>query len=149
MNRMLCLAGLLALSATAQAGTCEQDFQAVGDPRNGLLFTGQVSKPGLSVSSALGQMQKIAADDGFEVGNESIVGNSGELFFTQTSSRPPIVVRVEADSSGQVSMGTKLARGQKMETRARTSAACWPASRPARKARRSPPPRAGRPAQAR
>lgn len=116
MNRMLCLAGLLALSATARAGTCEQDFQTVGDPRNGLFFMGQVSKPGLSVGSALGQMQKIAADDGFEVGNESIVGSKGELFFTQTSSKPPIVVRVDADSSGQVSIGTKLARGQTMET---------------------------------
>jgi hypothetical protein len=115
MNRMLCLVGLLALSAAARAGTCEDDFEAVGDPRNGMLFMGQVQKSGLSVSSALGQMQKIAQEEGYQIGNESITGNSGELLFTQTNLRTPLVWRVQADSSGQVSLGTKLARGQKME----------------------------------
>jgi hypothetical protein len=115
VNRMLCLVGLLALSAAARAGTCEDDFEAVGDPRNGMLFMGQVQKSGLSVSSALGQMQKIAQEEGYQIGNESITGNSGELLFTQTNLRTPLVWRVQADSSGQVSLGTKLARGQKME----------------------------------
>lgn len=115
MNRILCFVGLLALSVTARAGTCEDDFEAVGDPRNGMLFMGQVQKPGLSVRSALGQMQKIAQEEGYQIGNESIAGNSGELLFTQTNLRTPLVWRVQADSSGQVSLGTKLARGQKME----------------------------------
>ena len=115
VNRMLCLAGLLALSTAARAGTCEDGFEAVGDPRNGMLFMGQVQKPGLSVSSALGQMQKIAQEEGYQIGNESITGNSGELLFTQTNLRTPLVWRVQADGSGQVSLGTKLARGQKME----------------------------------
>jgi hypothetical protein len=115
VNRMLCLAGLLALSAAARAGTCEDSFEAVGDPRNGLLFMGEVQKPGLSVSSALGQLQKIALDKSYQIGNESITGNSGELFFTQTNLRTPIVMRAQADSSGTVSLGTKLARGQKVE----------------------------------
>lgn len=115
VNRMLCLAGLLALSAAARAGTCEDGFEAVGDPRNGMLFMGQVQKPGLSVRSALGQMQKIAQEEGYQIGNESIAGNSGELLFIQTNLRTPLVWRVQADGSGQVSLGTKLARGQKME----------------------------------
>ncbi len=115
VSRMLFLAGLLALSAAARAGTCEDGFEAVGDPRNGMLFMGQVQKPGLSVRSALGQMQKIAQEEGYQIGNESIAGNSGELLFTQTNLRTPLVWRVQADSSGQVSLGTKLARGQKME----------------------------------
>lgn len=115
VGRMLFLAGLLALSAAARAGTCEDGFEAVGDPRNGMLFMGQVQKPGLSVRSALGQMQKIAQEEGYQIGNESIAGNSGELLFTQTNLRTPLVWRVQADSSGQVSLGTKLARGQKME----------------------------------
>lgn len=115
MKRMICLAGLLAMSATARAGTCEQDFKTVGDPRNGLLYVGRLVKPGLTVSSALGQLQKIAVDDGFEVGAESIQGDKGELFFTLTTSRPPVVVRVEANSAGEVTMGTKLAAGQKMD----------------------------------
>lgn len=115
MNRMLGFVGLLALSAAAQAGTCEDDFQAVGDPRNGLVFMGEVKKPGLSVSSALGQLQQIALGKGYQIDNESITGNSGELFFRQTNIKPPIVMRAQADGSGQVSLGTKLARGQKTE----------------------------------
>ena len=115
VSRMLFLTGLLALSAAARADTCEDGFEAVGDPRNGMLFMGQVQKPGLSVRSALGQMQKIAQEEGYQIGNESIAGNSGELLFTQTNLRTPLVWRVQADSSGQVSLGTKLARGQKME----------------------------------
>lgn len=88
------------------------------------MFVGQVSKPGLTVSSALGQMQKIASDDGFEIGGESIKGPTGELFFTQTTSRPPIVVRVEANASGDVIMGTRLAPGQKMEKEAARQYIC-------------------------
>ena len=132
VSRMLFLAGLLALSAAARAGTCEDGFEAVGDPRNGMLFMGQVQKPGLSVRSALGQMQKIAQEEGYQIGNESSAGQYGALGVTptkkptprgwrgtgattQTNLRTPLVWRVQADSSGQVSLGTKLARGQKME----------------------------------
>ncbi len=110
-----CLLGLMALSAAAQAGTCEGDFQAIGDARNGLLFMGMVKKPGLSVSSALGQMQKFAMDEGFTVGNESIVGGNGEVLFTRTRDvKTPIVYRASANGSGEVTLGTKLARGQQM-----------------------------------
>ena len=112
---MLSFVSLLALSAVARAGTCEDGFQAVGDPRNGLLFMGEARMPGLSVSSALGQLQQIALSKSYEVGNESIVGDSGELLFTQTNLRQPIVMRAQADSSGKVTLGTKLARGQKVE----------------------------------
>lgn len=115
MNRLLCLAGLLVLSAAARAGTCEDGFQAIGDPRNGLLFMGEVHKPGLSVKSALGQLQQYALDGGYQIGNESVVGNTGELLFTHTSTSPPIVLRAEANSTGQVTLGTKLPRGQKLE----------------------------------
>lgn len=115
VNRMWCVAALLALPAIARAGACEDGFQAVGDPRNGLLFLGEVQKPGLSVRSALGQLQKIALDGGYQLGNESINGDTGELFFTQTTLSPPLVLRARADSAGQVSLGTKLARGQHLQ----------------------------------
>lgn len=115
MNRMWCLLGLLALSATARAGTCESDFQAIGDPRNGLFFMGTVKLPGLSASSAIGQLQQIGLDKGYQLGNESVVGGSGELFMTQTNVTPAIVVKAQADASGEVSLGTKLARGQKVD----------------------------------
>ncbi|WP_434212411.1 hypothetical protein [[Pseudomonas] boreopolis] len=107
--------GMLALSAAARAGTCESDFQAVGDPRNGMLFMGTVQKPGLSVESALGQLQKLAADERFAIGNESIVGDSGEVFFTRTRDvKTPIVYHAQANAAGEVSLGVKLARGQQM-----------------------------------
>lgn len=116
MNRLLCLAGLLAVSAAARAGTCEDDFQAIGDPRNGLAFMATVKKPGLSVGSALGQLQKYALDEGYAVGNESIVGNAGEVMFTRSHDvKTPIVIRAEANGAGEVSMGTKLARGQQVK----------------------------------
>ena len=107
--------GLLALSAAAHAGTCESDFQAIGDPRNGMMFMGMVKKPGLGIGSALGQLQKMAADEGFEIGNESIVGDAGEVFFTRNRDvKKPIVYRAEANAAGDVSLGVKLARGQQM-----------------------------------
>ncbi len=115
MTRIWCLAGLLALSAAAQAGTCENDFQAIGDPRNGMMFMGTVKKPGLGIGSALGQLQKMAADEGFEIGNESIVGDTGEVLFTRNRDvKKPIVYRAEANAAGEVSLGVKLARGQQM-----------------------------------
>ncbi|HZV37339.1 MAG TPA: hypothetical protein VFF96_01180 [Pseudoxanthomonas sp.] len=115
-GRTWCFLGLLALSATAQAGTCEDDFQAVGDPRNGMLYMGTVKKPGLSVGSALGQLQKFAADEGFTIGNESIVGGNGEVFFTRTRDvKTPIVYHAQANAAGEVSLGVKLARGQQMK----------------------------------
>lgn len=80
--------------------------------------------PGLSVSSALGHLQSIALSKGYEIGNESIAGDSGELFFTQTNLRPPIVMRANADSSGKVSVGTKLARGQNVEVAAGRKEIC-------------------------
>jgi hypothetical protein len=115
VNRMLCFAGLLALSSVARAGTCEDDFEALGDARNGLVFMGSIQKPGMSVSSALGQLQEIARGKSYQIGNESITDASGELVFTQTNVSPPIVMRAQADSTGQVSLGTKLGRGQQVD----------------------------------
>ncbi len=116
VRKVLCCVSLLVLPVLAQAGPCEQDFQAVGDPRNGMMFVGTVNMPGLSISSALGQLQKFAADEGFEIGNESITGNTGEVFFTRTKDlKTPIIYRGEANAAGQVSLSVKLARGQQMK----------------------------------
>jgi len=115
---------LLTLSAAAHAATCEDGVEVAGDPRNGLQFTGVMQMAGLSVSSALGQLQGIALGKGYEIGSESIAGDSGELFFTQTNLRPPIIMRAQADSSGKVTVGTKLARGQKVEVAAGRKEIC-------------------------
>lgn len=113
MKKLLCAIGLLAVSTIANAQTCEQSFEAIGDPRNGMLYTATVKKPGLSVSSALGQLQKYATDEGYSIGGESIVGDVGEVSFTRTKDlRTPIIYQAQATQSGEVSFSAKLARGQ-------------------------------------
>lgn len=105
--------GWLALPAAVLAGTCEENFKTVGDPRNGLFFSSQVHAPNVSVPSALGQLQQYALDGGYEVGQPLIADEAGELSFVQAGNRPPIVVRATADRAGQVGLAMKLARGQK------------------------------------
>lgn len=119
MRQRICAVGLLLmLTGKAMAAACEDSFQTVGDPRNGLFLSTQVKVPGLGVSSALGQLQQYAMDGDYEVGSELIVGNSGELYFLQTSNNPAIVMHATADKSGKVSLSTKLARGQKTDPEA-------------------------------
>lgn len=118
MNKAVYAAALALLSGFAQAKGCEDSFESVGDSRNGLFFSGQVKMPGLSVQSALGQLQQIALDGGYKVGGELIRGNSGEMYFIQDSNNPAIVMLALADKSGKVSISTKLARGQQTETAA-------------------------------
>ena len=103
----------LALPVLAADPSC--DFQAVGDPRNGLLFIARTQRSDLTVSSALGQFQQIALDGGYELGGELIQGNSGRLSFIQASNSPALVVWVDADNSGNVSLTMQLARNQKAD----------------------------------
>lgn len=111
MIRSLILFAFGIHACLAFAGPC--DFQAVGDARNGLQFHAQTQISGLSVQSALGQLQQLALDGGYQIGNELIMGKSGELAFIQTGSQPALVVWAKADSEGRVSLRLKLARGQK------------------------------------
>lgn len=115
MYKVTFAAGLLLLSGFAMAGSCEDGFETVGDARNGLFFSAKVKVPGLSASSALGQMQQLALDGGYKVGGELLTGSSGELYFIQDSNNPDIVMHVLADKAGTVSISTKLARGQKTD----------------------------------
>lgn len=118
MSKAVCAAGLFMLSGFALAQSCEDSFQSVGDPRNGLFFSGQVKMSGLSAQSALGQLQQIALDGGYKVGGELIRNGAGEMYFIQDSNNPAIVMLAAADKSGRVSISTKLARGQKTEAAA-------------------------------
>lgn len=125
MKKMAYPLGLLAISIfPVQAATCEESFQTVGDVRNGITFVGRVEKPGLGASTALGQLQKFAADEGFEVGNPVITGDSGQLQFVQTTNNPPVVVQATADGSGVVMLGTKLAPKQQMAPEAARGYIC-------------------------
>lgn len=113
MKRLAYLMALAAFCGVLHAGPC--DFKAEGDPRNGLLFTATSQLPGLSVKSALGQLQGLATEGGYQLGNELLQDNSGELSFTQTSNNPALVIWARADASGRISLTMKLARGQKVE----------------------------------
>lgn len=101
-----------AFSLQASATTCEENFQAVGDPRNGLLFTTSVTVRDLKVSSGLAQLRALARTAGYEPGADLVQGGMGELSFLQTSNRPPLVIRGTVDSAGEVTLGLKLAQGQ-------------------------------------
>lgn len=126
MKKGIYLAALLmsVAIASAHAGTCEQDFKTVGDPRNGLTYRGTVKVLGLSVSSALGQLQKLAMDEGFQVGGETISGDAGELTFMQANVKPPLTVKALASGSGEVSITTKPAPGQKFPVEAARANIC-------------------------
>lgn len=115
MNKSWWIAGLLALTSTAFADTCHDNFQSAGDPRNGLFFSSQIKMANLSIQSALGQLQQLASDGGYEVGSQLIQGDSGEASFVQTKNRPPVVVQALAKKTGEVSLSLKLARGQKTD----------------------------------
>lgn len=124
INKAVTAAGLLLLSGLASARGCEETFQVVGDPRNGLFLMGQVKVPGLSAASALGQLQQIATDGGYTLGGELIVKGSGELYIIQDKNDPDVVVRALADKSGKVSLSTKLARGQQTDPAAARKEFC-------------------------
>ncbi|WP_020650645.1 hypothetical protein [Solimonas variicoloris] len=118
MRKVIGTLFLLTATVCANAGTCEEGFQTIGDARNGLLFVAQVQLPGLRAESALGQLQQLALDGGYEVGGELIRGNAGELSFLQTSNHPAVVVRATAGSDGQISLSMKLAAGQTVKEEA-------------------------------
>lgn len=110
MKRIIRTIALCFTSVVLLASPCE--FQTSGDPRNGLQFLAMIQVPDMGVASALGQIRGLALAGGYKVGNDLITGNSGELSFTQESSRPPLIIRAVADSSGRVSLSLKLAKGQ-------------------------------------
>lgn len=109
------LLGLLTLPVAAgAAGTCEENFKTSGDPRNGAAFSTSVTIPGLSVRSALGQMQKIALDDKFEIGNEDIRDKDGTLTILQKSTftNRGFLIYIDANADGQVGINSRLNRDQ-------------------------------------
>lgn len=121
------LSGAISLAGNAHAATCEQGFQVVGDPRNGQVFTAEVTVPGLRPSSALGQLRKLALDEGNNfVSGDVITAEEGRMYVMQTNLKLPVVTSVIASSKGKVLIGTKLARGQTMpEDGARAAMCGW------------------------
>lgn len=97
------------------AATCDETFDAIGDPRNGLAFLAERKVSGLPIASALGQARQYGLDEGFVIGTDTMSGKTGQLYLMQESSKPPIVMTFTASPGGLVELGTKLPRGQKMQ----------------------------------
>lgn len=60
-------------------GSCEANFKASGDPRNGASYVTFVTIPNLDPHSALGQIEKIALDNNLTPGAENYEGDEGTL----------------------------------------------------------------------
>lgn len=124
MKKSCLLVMLMATAGGAHAGMCEDEFEVVGDARNGLMFSAAVKIPNLSIKSALGQLQAIAIKDGMQVGAPVIGGKRGEVQFIQAKNNPPVIVEAAATDTGFVTLETKLARGQKMDPTAGKTYMC-------------------------
>lgn len=114
MKRTLWAAACLGMACTAQAApSCDDNFKAVGDPRNGQVFLSSVTVAGLTPRSALGQLRRYAKDESYETGGElyDAKGN-GEFFYVQNGLRLPLVFMASAENGGNVAITVKLARGQ-------------------------------------
>lgn len=101
---------ILTFSFSARAADCFDSFKTIGDPRNGAKFVASVRVPGLTPSSALGQVQQRGMDQKYQIGGELFDRNSGQLFLLEQMKGYAIVVKVDADGSGTVTTTVKLAR---------------------------------------
>ncbi|WP_331352788.1 hypothetical protein [Cellvibrio sp. UBA7671] len=104
---------LLATAAQLSANTCEKNFVAEGDPRNGAEFSTSTTINDLGSASALGQLRAIALADGFNVLGEESTGSQGTLTIEQKNGRHPFLIYLTAVNKGtaaDVSIRTKLNR---------------------------------------
>ncbi|HDS1578903.1 TPA: hypothetical protein QEL15_000945 [Stenotrophomonas maltophilia] len=121
----LAAACTLGFVASASGKTCQQNFRSVGDSRNGLLFTSEITVPGLKPRSALGQVRKAALDEGNNfVSGDVISETEGKMYILQTDTKMPLVSIITASNGGNVIVGTKLSRGQTAKEEDARSALC-------------------------
>jgi len=122
---ILVAACALGASASVAAATCEQNFKSVGDPRNGQTFLTEVTIPGLKPRSGLGQLRKLALDEGNNfVSGDVYTETEGQMYVMQTDLNVPLVTAVSITNNGTVLIGTKLARGQTAKDEDARSAFC-------------------------
>lgn len=118
MKQLSVLALILLSSANAMAN-CEANFIAEGDPRNGAEFSSSAQLAGVTAVSALGQLQAIAAADGFSVLGEELTDEGGTLTIEQVQGvrrARTFLIRwsAEAQADGAtVSVQTRLPREMK------------------------------------
>jgi hypothetical protein len=103
----------LVASSWVTANTCENNFRAEGDPRNGAEFSTNINIANLNASSALGQLRAIALADGFNVLGEELDAAQGTLTIEQKNGRHPFLIYLNAANKGtsaDVSINTRLNR---------------------------------------
>ncbi len=104
---------VLAMTAHASANTCERNFLAEGDPRNGAEFSTNTTIAELNSASALGQLRAIALADGFTVLGEEATAAEGTLTIEQKNGHHPFLIYLTAknnNTAADVSIRTKLNR---------------------------------------
>jgi hypothetical protein len=104
---------LMAAASASHATSCEANFRAEGDPRNGAEFSTSTTFSDLNASSALGQLRAIALADGFNVLGEELIATEGTLTIEQKNGRHPFLIYLTAvnkDTQADVSIRTKLNR---------------------------------------
>lgn len=104
---------LLCAAKMTSANTCENNFLAEGDPRNGAEFSTSTTISGLNSASALGQLRAIALADGFKVLGEESTATQGTLTIEQKNGRHPFLIYLTSINKGaaaDVSIRTRLNR---------------------------------------
>ena len=113
MNKHAWMMLLAMVSPAAMAETeCESAFSTEGDPRNGAEYATSARIAGTTAASALGQLQSIAAADGFRVLGEDPA--AGTLTIEQAKGVRPFLIEWQARQEGAstiVSVRTRLNRG--------------------------------------
>lgn len=123
MRRILLWSTLFLLSTLSAkslfADSCEDNFKASGDPRNGATYVTFVTLSNLDPHSALGQMEKLALDQGFVIGSENYDGDEGTLTIIQKDSNNilhphkgfPILIKANKTTS-RLAIALQLNQGQ-------------------------------------
>jgi hypothetical protein len=108
-----------ALPPPSYASTeCGRNFTTSGDPRNGALLTTFLKFHDLDVLSAIGQVEKIAMDQGMQVGSDQVDKSSGKVTIvvkdTEGGHDYPMVASA-LKNSGQLTLIARLAQGQMVD----------------------------------
>jgi hypothetical protein len=114
MRNILFVSMLLALSSSAFAGECEDNFTKSGNPFKGTNYSSSVTVPNLSMKDGMGQMRGIMISEKMHVLTEDAA--TGTLLVEQRSTgmtRPiPTIITISTEgSNAKVEMMVKTEKG--------------------------------------
>lgn len=85
------------------AGSCEDSFKTQGDPSSGAEYFASTLVSGVSVASAIGQLQTIATADGFKVHDDKSNIKEGKLVIEQVKGSRPFLILITGLDKGTAS----------------------------------------------